>query len=540
MDESKREDIALFRYGIILPFLGVEELQWGMKSEMLRRLAAEHYDIPHSSKHTIDEETIRKWLAAYKEKGFDGLKPKSRDDSGKPRKIPPEVWQKACALKREAPARGVRKIIQIMEAHNMVKPGLIKRSTLSRLFKEHGLDRKNLKANTQVFRRFEAERPNQIWQSDILYGPYLPDPNNPERNKRTYLVAFLDDFSRLIPDAEFYWDEKFPALENTFRKAMLRRGVPEVVYVDNGKVYSVRRLDAVCAALGIRKLHCKPYSPEGKGKIERFFRTVREDFLAEPEITAIDTLTELNRLFRAWLELDYHKRQHSSTELPPLQRWQGSIENYLRTVGEKELTELFLWQLARKVSAVGIISVAGVEFEVDGFLKGKKVEVRYNPFNLQWVHIYYKQQFIGKAKPATLSRWNTAARTQTKPEDQQQPKPTGIKPLNTIAEKHHQQKKQTAETLVGRRSAVSAASAAITLPALIKLIAEARGKKPEAMHPKELDTSKRFLQQHPDLSTECTAVAMAKAVLCLGNDQHITRYLDTIQTTYLKRKENRA
>ena len=104
MDESKREDIALFRYGIILPFLGVEELEWGMKSEMLRRIAEEHYAIPHSSKHTIDEETIRKWLAAYKEKGFDGLKPKSRDDSGKPRKIPPEVWQKACALKREAPA----------------------------------------------------------------------------------------------------------------------------------------------------------------------------------------------------------------------------------------------------------------------------------------------------------------------------------------------------------------------------------------------------------------------------------------------------
>ena len=389
MDESKREEIALFRYGIILPFLTPDELQWGMKGEMQRRLAAEYYDIPHSQKHQVDEETIRKWLAVYKKSGFDGLKPKSRSDRGKPRKISPESFERASALRTEAPGRSVRKIIQIMEAHDLSEKGQIKCSTLARQFKEHGLDRKSLKANTQVFRRFEAERPNQIWQSDILYGPYLPDPNNPERNKRTYLVAFLDDFSRLIPDAEFYWDEKFPALENTFRKAMLRRGVPEVVYVDNGKVFSARRLDAVCAALGIRKLHCKPYSPEGKGKVERFFRTVREDFLAEPEITAIDTLSELNRLFRAWLELDYHQRPHSSTKRPPLERWQGSIENYLRTIGEKELTELFLWQVARKVSAVGILSVVGVEFEVDGFLKGKKVEVRYNPFNLGWVNIYY-------------------------------------------------------------------------------------------------------------------------------------------------------
>lgn len=162
MDESKREEIALFRYGIILPFLTPDELQWGMKGEMLHRLAAEYYDIPHSQKHQVDEETIRKWLAAYKKSGFDGLKPKSRSDRGKPRKISPESFERASALRTEAPGRSVRKIIQIMEAHDLSEPGQIKFSTLARQFKEHGLDRKSLKANTQVFRRFEAERPNQI------------------------------------------------------------------------------------------------------------------------------------------------------------------------------------------------------------------------------------------------------------------------------------------------------------------------------------------------------------------------------------------
>ena len=534
MEESKRETIALFRYGMILPLLNPDELEWGMKGEILRRLAAEHYDIPHSSKYTVDEETIRKWLAAYKAKGFDGLKPKSRSDQGQPRTISPEAWEKACALKREAPGRSVRKIIQIMEAHTLIEPGEIKRSTLARQFKEHGLDRKSLKANTQLFRRFEAERPNQIWQSDIMYGPYLPDPNQPERNKRTYLVAFIDDFSRLLPDAEFYWDEKFPALENTFKKAMLRRGVPELVYVDNGKVYSARRLDAVCAALGIRKINCKPYTPEGKGKVERFFRTVREDFLAEPEVTQVETLSELNRLFRAWLEVDYHKRTHASTKEPPLQRWRNHIGNFLRIVGEKELMELFLWHISRKVDNVGLISVEGVQFEVHGLLKGKKVEVRYNPFDLSWVNIYYKEQLFGKAKPARLSRWNTASRktinTQT-----EQPKPTGIKPLHHLAEKHHKNQQQQARELLGRPQLKQPQT--FTLPHFIKLIAHALGKKPEGLHPKELDALKRFLDQHPALTIECAAIAMGQTITRFGKTRHIDCYLDVIKTSYLKRQK---
>jgi len=282
MDEAKREELALFRYVMILPFLSPDKLEWGLKGELRRRLAQEHVNIPHSTKHRLGEDTLRKWLAAYKAKGFDGLKLQPRCDQGHTRTIAPEAFEKAIALKKEAPQRGVAKIIRIMETNGLTKPGDIKRSTLSRLFKEHGFDRKTLMKSHKIHRSFEAEHPNQIWQSDILYGPYLPDPKAPEKNKRTYLAAFIDDFSRLAPHAEFYWDEKFPALENTFTKAMLKRGLPQIIYVDNGKIFSARRLDAVCAALGIRKIHCPPYSPEGKGKIERFFRTVREDFLVPP------------------------------------------------------------------------------------------------------------------------------------------------------------------------------------------------------------------------------------------------------------------
>lgn len=533
MDENKREEIALFRYGIILPFLTPEELAWGVKGEMRKRLAQQPYNIPHSSKHTIDEETIRKWLANYKANGFDGLKPKGRNDAGKVRKLSPEAWEKAVALKKEVPVRSVRKIIQIMEAHQMIQPGEIKPSTLARQFHAHGLDRKTLsrQRRDKTFRRFEATRPNEIWQSDILYGPYLPDPKQPEKNKRTYLVAFIDDFSRLVPHAEFYWDEKFPTLENTFKIAMLKRGLPEVIYVDNGKVYHARRLDAVCAALGIRKISCQPYSPEGKGKVERFFRTVRENFLDEPEISKIQTLPELNKLFWAWLEVDYQQRVHSTTGLAPLQRWRDHIGNYLRTIGEKELLELFLWQVNRTVNKVGLVSVQGLEFEVEPMLHNRKVEVRYNPFDLSAVHIYYQGRFFQKALPAKISRWNLAAKaktTSTPPAT-----PTGVKPLQQLATQHHTQKQQHVRQLVGAKA--PAPQPVLTLPEFIHAIASALDKKADAFHPRELEAMQTFFATYQPLRADEVGIAMAKAVLSYGHaPQHIDVYLEAIKAVHLK------
>jgi transposase InsO family protein len=517
-----------------------DELEWGVKGEMLKRLAEQHHSIPNSSKHTISDETIRKWVAIYKKEGFEGLKPKERSDIGKPRAISPEAFEKAVALKKEAPNRSVRKIIRIMETNGLIKPGEIKQSTLARHFKEQGLDRKTLAQSAQVFRRFEAERPNQIWQSDILYGPYLPDPNQPGKNKRTYLVAFIDDFSRLVPHAEFYWDQKFPALENTLKKAILKRGIPEAIYVDNGQVYSARRLDAVCASLGIRKISCKPYSPEGKGKIERLFGTVRSDFLSEPEITQTQTLPELNKLFWAWLEVDYHGREHNSTGLPPLKRWRDNIDKFLRTVDEKELTELFLWQVTRTVSKVGLVMVQGIEFEVEAIFKNKKVEVRFNPFDLSCMHVYYAGRFVQKAKPAKISRWNTATKANQKAPMSPQVT-TGIKPLKQLEQQHRSQKQQHAKELVGQPPAVRENDEPLTLPQFIHMMATMLKKKPDAFHPREVEAMQSFWGAYQPLTTECIGIAVAKAVLNHGCEQHIDVYLEAIKTLHLKaNRENKS
>jgi putative transposase len=540
MREEQREAIALFRYGIILPFLSQEKLEWGMKGEIRRRLASQGYDIPHSSKHTIDEETIRKWVAAYKEKGFDALKPKTRADAGKMRTITAEAWEMAVALKKEAPGRSVEKIIRIMETNGLIAPGQLKRSTLSFYFKVHGYDRKSLMQDSQIHRRFQAKRPNQIWQSDILYGPYLPDPRQPEKKKRTYLVAFIDDFSRLLPHGEFYWDEKYPTLENTLKKAILKRGLPEIIYVDNGAVYSTRKLDAICASLGIRKISCKPYSPEGKGKIERFFRTLREDFLREPELQKIETLPELNRLFWAWLEVDYHQRSHSATQHPPLEQWRENIGQYLRMVDEKQLREVFLFQVSRKVNKVGVISLEGVEFEVEPLLKNKKVEVRYNPFNLSQVNIYHQGNFIQQAKPLIITASNKARKqTATIPRPPGPPPKSGVNPLAKLADQFVQQQKHTATKLTGHKPSPKP----FTLAQFIRIMASSLNRKPEQFHAREIETMKIFLQKYPQLVAPDIGLALARTILIHGYDQHIHSYLEAIAQQHLKnailKKENK-
>ena len=524
MDEKKREDIALFRYSLIVPFLSREELEWGVKGEMLQRMVDSIYAIPFSEKSSLTESTIRRYLYNYRKNGFDGLKPKSRDDIGKSRNISAEILEKAFLLKREEPRRSAEKIIQIMEAHNWVTPGLIKPSTLYRIFKHNHLTCKQLKKSQKDFRHFQAELPNQIWQSDTLYGPYLPDPDRPGAKKQTFLVAILDDFSRLVPHAQFYWREKLPFLENTLHKAFIKRGIPEILYVDNGQVYNAHQINTICAELGIRKINCKPYSPEGKGKIERFFRTVRNSFLVELEHEKVEHLHQLNSKFWAWLEMEYHQKQHSTTEQTPNSRWRDHVN--LRKIDEKQLQSIFLWRENRKVSKTGLVSLQGLQFEVASFLAGKRVEIRYNHFDLAKVFIYMDGRFIQNAKQARISRWNTAQK-RSKTGLPSETVKSGIKHLQHLENQHLETKVRHAREITGK----TAPKSQFTQAHFIKAVAEVLKRKVEDLHAKELDELQQAWSQFGPFEPDLLHIALAKAQLDKGTDQHISFYLKYVINT---------
>ena len=529
MNEKKRDDIALFRYSLIVPFLSSEELEWGVKGELLQRMVRQIHEIPHSQKNSLNESTIRRYLATYREKGFEGLKPKSRSDIGMSQKISTEVLEKAFVLKREEPRRSARRVIQIMEAHQMVAPGVIRASTLYRHFQQNNLTAKELKKSAKTFRSFQADYPNQIWQSDVMYGPYLPDPERPAAKKQTYLVAIIDDFSRLVPHAAFYWNERLPTLENTFQKAILKRGIPEVFYVDNGKIFSANQMNLVCAELGIRKIHCEPYSPESKGKIERFFRTVQGSFLTELAHEKVDRLETLNAKFWAWLEVEYHQKIHSSTKDTPNNRWRQHVTGHLKKIEERQLQQIFLWRVTRKVNKVGLVSVQGVEFEVESFLAGKPVEVRFNHFDLSAVLVYYDGRFLQKARPARISRWNTAAK-KPKPVPPQPAPKSNVNHLEFLQQQHHQQKVAHAQELLGRKVPQQNFSEAH----FIRTVAIGLNRQIETLHPAELEQLKTAWQQFGPLEPALIHTALAKAKIEKGAGQHIAFYIQAITASHLK------
>ncbi len=404
-EEEKHTRIALFRYALIAPLLH-RPLARGEIAAHLAATAAKRHEIPYSTRHTINRDTVWRYLARFRAGGFEALKPQPRDDAGKPRRIAEEIVQKAIALREEVPSRSTSTIIEILRRDPAVPADqTLKARTLRDLLRQRGKTRAQLVGQSKAYRRFEREAANALWQGDMLVGPYLPDIERPGKYRRTALFCFVDDYSRLIPYGEFFFEESLPRLERVLKVAILRRGIPESLYVDNGKVYVSLQLQAVCATLGIRAIHSTPYTPNTRGKIERFFGTVRSQFLAEVEAAKVATLEELNSSFQAWVEMIYHHAVHSETEQSPLERFQASIaQRPVRQADPVQLRQAFLWREKRTVTRTATISLQGNRYSVDPLLAGRQVELRFDPFDLGEVEIWQNGHFLAQAQVQKLER----------------------------------------------------------------------------------------------------------------------------------------
>lgn len=395
MASTEIMETALKRHEMIAPLL-ISELD-----------AAEKRRIRHEilEREDISERTLRRYLAAYREEGYEGLKPKERNDAGQLKAISEEVLDYAISLKQELPGRSVERIIHILEGEGIVGKGEITRSTLSRHLMNRGFgaaDLKLTKVNMLAARRFQKSGRNMLWQSDIKYGPYIPTEKGGK--KRTYIVAFIDDATRLVCHAEFYDNQRLPILEDCFRKAVLKYGKPDAVYVDNGKVFVSRWFRIACAKLGIKHMNTKAYSPESKGKIERFNSTV-EAFLEELSLEKAKSLEELNRKFRIWLDEGYNNREHSSLKgQSPMQAYTGDPRR-VRFATPEECHDAFLWEDTRKVDNTGCFKLNGVEYEAGIEYIGKKVDIRYDPFDMSHVEVWYSGEKRRTVEPLKIGEY---------------------------------------------------------------------------------------------------------------------------------------
>lgn len=429
-EEIKAQEIANFRFGLIAPIVSRSDLAPGEQRQLLEEIASRSYDIPYSSKTTVSIRTLERYLAAYRKYGLDGLKPSTSGPRNA--RIPEEYIQKAIQLRRENPRRSIDRIIYMLETSGEVPRGILKRSTLYDHFAKAGLTRVARAAKKQKYHRFGARHRNERWQGDTCHLLYLPDPQDPKRKRKTYLVAWIDDYSRLVVHGQIYYHERLPMLEDSLKKAVIRYGIPEQIYVDNAKIYSSLHFETICGRLGIYLTHSRPYRPQGRGKIEKFFQLVETSFVSEAlplietgEITALD---ELNEYFWAWLKCYYHERVHSATKQKPLLRYESDTKEQ-RFKPLDEILDAFLLEETRKVDKSCVFQLNGSLYEADSRLAGCKVSVRYDPYDPKEIQVWYEGKRYANARP--LEIYEHVPRNET-PDSPEEVKPSGLNFLSML------------------------------------------------------------------------------------------------------------
>ena len=389
---DRAREVGLFRYGLIREAAD-PAVSTRRRGRLVRDLAAREHAGPFGDRVRVSRVTIDRWILVWRRGGFDALVPSARH--AQPRTAA-AVLELAAALKREVPARTAAQVRAVLLAHAGSAPS---QRTLQRHFVRLELNTRPDGLPPRAFGRFEAAAPNDRWTGDALHGPVVG-------GRRTYLFAFIDDHSRALVGYRWGHSEDTVRLEAALRAGLASRGIPRVAYLDNGSAMVSSQLLRALAVLGIKLTHSKPGEPAGRGKIERFFRTVREQFLVELAVpgalAAVGDLARLNELFAGWVETVYHARVHSETGQRPLERFLAAGPPTLPTA--QMLHEAFLWSQPRTVTKTATISLHGNRYEVDAALVGRRVEVVFDPFDLATLEVRYQGRSMGIAVPHRIGR----------------------------------------------------------------------------------------------------------------------------------------
>lgn len=517
-NENDREwDLALAKYAVIAPLV-CRNLEPAERDALRKEIVAATHRFPGDRLKRFAPRTVREWVSLYRKHGLAGLRTNIRKDKGVPRAVPQAVIERAKALKAELPTRSAEAISNLLAGEGL---GLVSPSTVGYHLREEPPALANGEP-PKVFRRFEHPRPNDCWQSDMTDGLWLPDPSDPTKRRKCYLHGFLDDHSRMVVHAQFYWRESLPALENCFRQAIARHGIPSMAYWDNGSAYRAVQLRRMAARLGVEIVFAAPYAPEGKGKIERFWATLKGALYPEAERADIQGLDELNRFLWGWLEAHYTHRIHSQTGETPHERWEAG-RHRIREVSPEELADTFLWEDERHVSKCGEVRLGGNCYPVPADLVGQRVMVRYDPYDLSTVKVVLHGRLVGSFRPAELvSRTFAKAR----PHDEGPPKPLAS------AKRLKERLTEKAGASDGRWATLAESEpGSVGAEAFVGRMGTLLGDRP--FDGAEHQTLAEFHRRYGP-SPERTEAAVADAVALKGPEKPLAYYLEAIERRLLE------
>jgi putative transposase len=428
---SRARDIALFRYALIRP-LADPALSGVERGRLVRELADRVHVGPFGEPVTVSRASLDRWIRTWRAGGFDALIPAERQVQPRTEAA---VLELAIRLKREHPRRTAEQIARIVQHQQGWAPTA---RTLQRHFARLELNTRPDGTPPAAFGRFEATEPDELWVSDGLHGPII-------EGKRAVLFALLDDHSRYVVGHRWGHGEDTLGMQAALHDAVKTHGCPRRLYADNGSAYSSSHLAWSAAVLDIRIVHSQPGRPQGRGKIERWNRTVRDQFLVEIDTTGTDadgvgsgcaSLADLNRLFTAWVHQQYHRSRHSQTGATPAERYHAPRTEPTRRPGPAVLRRAFLWREHRKVTSFATVSLLGNGYRVEPALVGRSIDLLFTPFDLTIIEVEYQGRPMGRAVPHKVTRHVHPA---VKPDAAAPVRATGIDYLRLLEAAHQQQ-----------------------------------------------------------------------------------------------------
>lgn len=380
MDKKLAELIALFRYKLIAAALEKGSRQ----KEYFARQAGKTWDVPGYGQKQYTVSAFKSWLTDYRAGGFDALFPATRSDIGTSRKITPELAKAIEQAAIDFPGARLSVFYRFLDSQGIINPPYLSESALRRFSCAHHLLQPE--KGTIPRKKFEKEHINELWISDTMHGPHILDG---KKTRKSYLIAIIDDHSRMIVGCGWFFAENTLALETVLKEAIRRFGLPDVFFCDNGSIFSSQSLQLSCARLGIVLRHSKPYDSPSRGKIERLWRRVRDQFLSTLGAAGTVDMQQINDLFTTWLDSGYHKVHHLGIQQRPIDRWLADAkQTRIRKPSDEELDLAFYQSFERKVKNDSTFQLDGKLWEVPARYIGKKIEVRHPTGSPQRLYLF--------------------------------------------------------------------------------------------------------------------------------------------------------
>jgi len=520
-----KESMAMFRFGVIAPLVCRRFENKAQEREVRLEILSKQWKHPDGSMQHIAGRTLRLWLSRYRKHGLDGLfdgKRKAHPRKGYCQILPQGLIDEAVRLRRELPSRSVHTIIKLLGINGFGTEHVNER-TLARQLKYRRATKQNIERGEGYFQRWEQVHANDLWQGDTAHGVWLPDPKNPNKTTKTKLIAFIDDATRVCTHAEFYFDEQLPSLVDTFSKALKKRGRPARLLLDNAFIYHSNTLACMCANLQIELSFCTPRRPQGKGKIERWIRTVKDSFYPEANRAGLTSLDELNKRFQAWLDNEYHQKIHEELKMTPVARWQKDVHS-ICPVDEGEIRRALMLRVRRKVHLnTALVTLESEEFQVSPTFAGQIVEVRWHPDYLDSIEVWSNGNFLEIAPRVVRNQHVDKKKFDVEEEPDYQP---------LSSSKNYFQSMIPVESFPG----VPKSDELLSLEEFQKLAAEILNR---LFDEGDLSRLRSFFVKFAPLNKNITEAALIQAADAKGTHLHLRFYLQHLEQVTQQNRRNK-